>query len=148
MSVSSSVVHKYMRVRSIRDLDYELHAHNFYHPAFHTASLMRLQSLYPSLGDLLKHMLRSESSVRVWAIVIESQRSPALVLRNLLHTRTTLAFRRVLHIRLEDVVSSGLLSWDVILMGAAALLTAVTHTCVQDNTAQINVGEFPLTLVR
>lgn len=133
MSSSASVVRKYMHVRSVRDLDYELNANNCYHPAFQTASLNRLQLLYPIMSDLLKQLLASESSVKVWAIVIEYQHNPVLILRNLLHTHTTLAFRRVLHIKLEDISSD--------------LKIKITNTCFQDNTNLMNEEEFPLTLV-
>lgn len=101
------------RVVSIQDIDYQLPADSCYHPAMDIAALRRIREMvldrleYPSeyakqqFAYILAKVFTTPAASRVWAIVLERERAPALVLRNTAFTQTTPRYRRVLLVKLD-----------------------------------------------
>lgn len=102
-----------MEIRSIRDISYELIPSTSFHPAFLESAKPRIlnefrQSLPPisygltqTLVSILIHILESPKLSHVWAASMEYRNMPLFTFRNLLHTNTTLPYRRVLVVNLD-----------------------------------------------
>lgn len=92
---------------SIRDIPYPLSANTAYHPINTQAALQRIRKEFGStkhdstMSLLLGTVFRSPKARSVWAIIFEQNNQPYYIVRNLAHTNTTLAYRRVLRIDLD-----------------------------------------------
>ena len=94
-------------VVSIRDIDYDLSADDSYHSAFLVpVAIKRIMGNFANCHhanhehienwkSILENVLHQKSALDVWAVVLEYKQNPIFVLRNLAHTRTTLAYRRI-----------------------------------------------------
>ena len=100
-------------IRSIRDISYEFIPSTAFHPAFLEGAKPRIlkefrqslpmisYSLTQNLVAILVHILESPKLSHVWGASLEYRNMPLFTIRNLLHTNTTLPYRRVLVVNLD-----------------------------------------------
>lgn len=93
------------RVVSVLDLDYELPIHSFYTPALRKGAVKRLIRSYPEYAECIRQALLQRNAGHVWAVVLEKDNMPVLVLRNLACNVTRSTFRRVLRVDLNEHIS-------------------------------------------
>ena len=105
-------------IRSIRDISYEFIPSTAFHPAFLESAKPRIvqqfrqslplisYGLTQNLVYVLIHILESPKLSHVWAASLEYRNMPLFTLRNLLHTNTTLPYRRVLVVNLDKFLHS------------------------------------------
>jgi hypothetical protein len=111
-------------IRSIRDISYEFIPSTAFHPAFLEGAKPRIlkefrQSLPLISYDLtqklvyvLINILESPKLSHVWAATLEYRNMPLFTIRNLLHTNTTLPYRRVLVVNLDRYLHSAAYACD------------------------------------
>jgi hypothetical protein len=102
-----------MEIRSIRDIPYEFLPTTSFHPAFLEGARPRILnefrkmlplisvSMKQTLESILSNVLDSPKLRHVWAATLEYRGMPLFTIRNLLHTNTTLPYRRVLVVNLD-----------------------------------------------
>ena len=105
-------------VRSIHDIPYQLPANSCYHPSMDVAALRRIRdqidtyAAFQSTQEknkflyILAHVFTNPASRRVWAIVFERNDDAYFVLRNTAQTTTTARYRRVLHVKLDELMKN------------------------------------------
>lgn len=95
------------RVRSIHDIPYEIKPNTAFHPALREGAIERIRTKSPikEIGERLSEALEYYVSDTVWAVIIEDQGRPLYVAQNLALSRTTLPYRRVLCVQLNDTYS-------------------------------------------
>ena len=92
------------RVLSVRDIAYEIIPNTGYHPAFLTGTRRRIQTNM-SLKEVEKRLLdvmNIPAYSKVWAVVIEENDKPVYVMKNLALSRTSLPYRRVLRVKINE----------------------------------------------
>ena len=102
------------QVLSIRDISYEIVPNTAFHPLFLQGAISRIcanvqqisEFTSPNFQGKLDHylakILKNPTLTHVWALILEFRQEPIYVVRNLAHTNTTLLYRRVLVVNLDD----------------------------------------------
>lgn len=92
------------RVLSVRDIAYEIIPNTGYHPAFLTGTRRRIQLNMSTkeIETLLLEVMDIPAYSKVWAVVIEKNNNPVYVMKNLALSRTSLPYRRVLCVKLNE----------------------------------------------
>ena len=96
------------QVLSIRDIPYTIVPNTAFHPFLVEGAIPRickdfqLPNFQEHLDQILETILKNPKLRQVWALILEFRQEPVYVVRNLLHTNTTLLYRRVLVVNLDD----------------------------------------------
>lgn len=102
------------QVLSIRDIPYEIVPNTAFHPLLLEGAMSRICKDFQTISDFaspnfqemldyhLPKILKNPKLRHVWALILEFRQEPVYVVRNLLHTNTTLLYRRVLVVNLDD----------------------------------------------
>ena len=106
--------HSIDHVLSIRDISYEIIPNTAFHPILLEGAIPRIRADFqmiskftsPNFQEKLDHclatILKNPKLAHVWALIIEFRQEPIYVVRNLAHTNTTLLYRRVLLVNLDN----------------------------------------------
>ena len=98
---------------SIKDIPYVIEPNTAFHPVntkaaiqrikedFYTKTLENMEHYPVTMDILLNTVLKSRKAAAVWAIIFEYRDTPFYTVRNLAHTNTTLAYRRVLLVKVD-----------------------------------------------
>jgi len=95
-------------VLSIRDIPYAIVPNTAFHPLLLEGAIHRickdvqLPDFQQELDEVLETILKNPKLKHVWALILEFRQEPVYVVRNLAHTNTTLLYRRVLVVNLDD----------------------------------------------
>jgi hypothetical protein len=82
------------RVRSVRDIPYEIKPDTSYHPALIDSAIQRIRQT--KIGERLSEALGYCVSDKVWAVIVEDEGRPLYIAQNLAHSKTAVHYRRVL----------------------------------------------------
>lgn len=89
------------RVLSVLDFDYAIPVHSAYHPTFKNAARKRLQKTYPEFTRALAQAFNNRAASNVWAIMIETNGQPMIVIQNLACKVRNNTFRRLLRVNIN-----------------------------------------------
>jgi hypothetical protein len=95
-------------VLSIRDIPYQIVPNTAFHPLLLEGAISRIRkefqlpNVQQELDQILEIIFKNPKLKHVWALIFEYRQEPIYVVRNLLHTNTTLLYRRVLVVNLDD----------------------------------------------
>ena len=102
------------QVLSIRDIPYEIVPNTAFHPLLLEGAISRIRTNFQQISEFtsqnfqekldlyLSKILKNPKLSHVWALIFEFRQEPIYVVRNLAHTNTTLLYRRVLVVNLDD----------------------------------------------
>lgn len=102
------------QVLSIRDISYEIVPNTAFHPLLLEGAIPRIRANVQQISEFdspyfqenldhhLGKILKNPKLKHVWALILEYRQEPIYVVRNLAHTNTTLLYRRVLVVNLND----------------------------------------------
>lgn len=136
--ISQDAVRNASRIVCIKSLNYEidadiktytnnLHMHEFIHNAF----LSKYDDAH--LHKILTHVLKNKACQHVWAIVLAQDDLPLFVIRNAAFTDKQLAFRRVLLVKCDELLTnnnSPILNCFLLLNLIAFLSILISNFCI------------------